>query len=288
MPMRVLITGGAGRLGRQLGRRLESDHEVITTDIVGGVSVKVDLTDYAACRRLIHDHRPDIVLHAAAWTDVDGCARDPQKALTVNGLATAHLAALTSSRGIPILYISSNEVFDGALDRPYSEYDHPNPINPYGYSKWYGERAIAQVNPHHYIVRTAWLFAHGGSNFIQAILAAAGAGKSLRVVTNEVANPTYAKDLADALAKLIESDRYGVYHLVNEGVVSRWQFARGILDYAGYAETPITRISRHEWQRPSLPPEQTALANFAGASIGIRLRPWQEALRAFLDAEAAS
>jgi dTDP-4-dehydrorhamnose reductase len=286
--MRVLITGGAGRLGRQLGRRLESNHEVITTDIVGGVSVKIDLTDYDACRRLIHDHSPDIVLHAAAWTDVDGCARDPQKALAVNGLATAHLAALTSSRGIPILYISSNEVFDGALDRPYSEYDHPNPINPYGYSKWYGERAIGQVNPHHYIVRTAWLFAHGGGNFIQAILAAAGAGKSLRVVTNEVANPTYAKDLADALAELIESERYGIYHLVNEGAVSRWQFARGILDHAGFTDAPITRISRHEWQRPSLPPEQTALANFAGASIGIRLRPWQEALRAFLDAEAAS
>ena len=107
----------------------------------------------------------------------------------------------------------------------------------------------------------------------------------MRVVTNEVANPTYAKDLAAGIAQLIESERFGIYHLVNEGAVSRWQFARGILDCAGYAETPIERISRHEWQRPSLPPEQTALANVAGASIGLRLRPWQEALRAFLAAE---
>ena len=143
------------------------------------------------------------------------------------------------------------------------------------------------MNPRHYIVRTAWLFAHGGANFIQAILAAANAGKALRVVTNEVANPTYANDLASAIAQLIESERYGIYHLVNEGAVSRWGFARSILDCAGCARTPIQRISRHEWLRHSLPPEQTALANVAGASIGIRLRPWQDALRAFLKAEGA-
>ena len=285
--MRVLITGAAGRLGRQLCRELADSSDIIGADVLGDVDFIADLIDFDACRRLLDKCAPDIVLHAAAWTDVDGCARDPQRALTVNGLATAHLAALTASRDIPLLYISSNEVFDGALGRPYREYDRPNPINPYGYSKWYGERAITQVNPRHYIVRTAWLFAHGGGNFIQAILTAAGAGRSLRVVTNEVANPTYAKDLAAAIARLIESERYGIYHLVNEGAVSRWQFARGILDFAGYAETAIERISRHEWQRPSLPPEQTALANVAGASLGLRLRPWQEALRAFLEAESS-
>ena len=285
--MRVLITGAAGRLGRQLQRQLADTHDLITTDVVGDVNVKADLTDYDACRRLLHETTPDIVLHAAAWTDVDGCARDPQRALSANGLATAHLAALTSGRGIPMLYISSNEVFDGELGRPYTEYDQPNPINPYGYSKWYGERALADVNPRHYIVRTSWLFAHGGGNFIQSILAAARAGNRLRVVTNEVANPTYATDLAAAVTQLIESERYGIYHLVNEGAVSRWGFARSILDCAGFAETPIERISRHEWQRPSLPPEYTPLANNAGASIGLRLRPWPEALRAFLDAEEA-
>ena len=284
--MRVLITGAAGRLGRQLCRQLADNHDLITTDIVGEVSATVDLTDYDACRRLLQEVAPEIVLHAAAWTDVDSCALAPQRALSANGLATAHLAALTSNDGIPMLYISSNEVFDGMLGRPYSEYDRPNPINPYGYSKWYGERAIAQVNPRHYIVRTSWLFrSRAGGNFIQAILAAAGAGKSLRVVTNEVANPTYASDLATAIARLIESERYGIYHLANEGAVSRWGFARSILDYAGFVETTIEKISRHEWQRPSLPPEQTALANFAGASLGLRLRPWQDALRAFLDAE---
>ena len=285
--MKALITGAAGKLGALLCSQLARRADIVGADIVGGVSQRLDITDFAACRRLIDAVAPDVVLHPAAWTDVNGCARDPQKALLVNGLGTAHLAAITAQRGIPILYVSTNEVFDGGLRRPYTEYDRPNPQNAYGYSKWYGERAIAQVNPRHYIVRSAWLFAHGGGNFIQSILAAARAGRSLRVVTNEVVNPTYTEDLAAAITALLETERYGIYHLVNQGAASRWQFARFVLDQAGLADKPIARISRHEWQRPSIPPEYTALANVAGASIGIQLRPWQESVRAFLDAEAA-
>ena len=285
--MKILITGAAGNLGSGLCRLLGATHEIIDADIVGEVSHKLDVTNYEACRCLITETAPDIVLHPAAWTDVDGCARDPQKALLVNGVGTHNLAALTAAAGIPMLYVSTNEVFDGMLDKPYTEFDRTNPINAYGYSKWYGERALKQVNPRHYIVRSAWLFAHGGRNFVQAILGAAQAGKPLRVVTNEVANPTYTDDLAAAIAQLIGSERYGTYHLVNEGAVSRWQFARFILDQAGYVGTSIERISRHQWPRASLPPEYTALANIAGASLGIRLRSWQEAVGAFLDVEAA-
>ncbi len=283
--MKILITGAAGNLGAELVRQLAGRHTVLGADILDGVDFRLDVTDFGACRRLLADLAPDIVLHPAAWTDVDGCARDPARALRINGVGAAHLAALTAGRGIPMLYVSSNEVFDGRLGRPYVEYDRANPVNAYGYSKWYGERALAQLNPKHYIVRSSWLFAHGGRNFIQAILDAAAAGKPLRVVTNEVANPTYTNDLAAAIASLIESERYGSYHLVNEGAVSRWGFARFALDCAGFAGAPIARISRHEWQRPSLPPEYTPLANVAGASIGIKLRPWQEAVRAFLEAE---
>lgn len=285
--MKILITGAAGRLGRQLVVQLEEEHRVAGADIVGDVSHQLDITDYDACRALIADLRPDIVLHPAAWTDVNGCALDPAKALRINGIGAGNLAAITAQRGIPLLYVSTNEVFDGELGRAYTEFDQANPINAYGYSKRYGERAVMQVNPRHYIVRSAWLFAHGGRNFIHAILGAAREGKNLRVVTNEVANPTYTNDLAGAIARLLATERFGIYHLVNEGAVSRWGFARYLLDQAGFADTPIERISRHEWPRPSLPPEYTALANIAGASIGIRLRPWQDAVRAFLEAEAA-
>ena len=280
--MKIFITGAAGKLGRQLARQLMKDHDVIGADVR-----KLDVTDYRACQRMIRAVAPDIVLHPAAWTDVDGCARDPRQALLINGVGAHNIAASAAQLGIPILYVSSNEVFDGRLNRPYTELDVPNPVNPYGYSKWYGERAVMQSSPRHYIVRTAWLFAHGGSNFVQAILKAAKAKKSLRVVTNEVANPTYANDVASAVAALIQTQRYGSYHFVNEGAVSRWDFARRILDRSGFQDTPIERISRHEWQRPSLAPEYTELANIAGASIGIRLRPWQESLQAFLQAEEA-
>lgn len=280
--MKIFITGAAGKLGRQLARQLMKDH-----DVIGADARKLDVTDYRACQRMIRAVAPNIVLHPAAWTDVDGCARDPRQALLINGVGAHNIAASAAQLGIPILYVSSNEVFDGRLNRPYTELDVPNPVNPYGYSKWYGERAVMQSNPRHYIVRTAWLFAHGGSNFVQAILKAAKAKKSLRVVTNEVANPTYANDVASAAAALIETQRYGSYHFVNEGAVSRWDFARRVLDRSGFQDTPIERISRHEWPRPSLAPEYTELANIAGASIGIRLRPWQESLQAFLQAEAA-
>lgn len=284
--MKILIVGAAGRLGGQMRTVLSASHEVIGADIVGDDIQPLDITDYVACQKLMQTFQPNIVLHPAAWTDVNGCALDPQKAIRINGIGAHNIAVTAFQVDAPILYISSNEVFDGRLERAYTEYDITNPINPYAYSKWYGERAVQQANPKHYIVRTAWLFAHGGGNFVQAILNAVKAGKSLRVVTNEVANPTYNNDVASAVAQLIETQRYGIYHFVNQGAVSRWQFARYILDQAGYASTPIARISRHEWQRPSLPPEYTPLANLEGASIGITLRPWQQAVDAFLEAEA--
>lgn len=286
--MKILITGAAGKLGTQLTKQLEKDHEVIGADILGDHLRHLDITDYPACQELMEEVKPDIVLHPAAWTDVNGCAKNPQKAILINGVGTHNMAIISAQHNIPILYISSNEVFDGKLSRPYTEFDFTNPINPYAYSKWYGERAVQHVNPKHYIVRTAWLFAHGGGNFIQAIFNAVQAGRSLRVVTNEVANPTYTNDLAVAVAQLIATQRYGIYHMVNQGAASRWDFARYALDQAGFADTPIARISRHEWQRPSLPPEYTPLDNIAGASIGITLRPWQEAIDEFLSLEVDS
>lgn len=278
--MIILITGASGKLGSALQAALRAGHDVIGTD-----RTTLDITDYAACEQVIATEGPDILLHAAAFTDVNGCALEPEKALQVNGAGTHNLAAVTAQLGIAMLYVSSNEVFDGKLGRAYHEYDAANPLNAYGRSKRYGERALVQVNPRHYIVRTAWLFAPGGHNFIHAILAAARRGAALRVVTNEIGNPTSTCDLAAAISQLIESKRYGTYHLVNEGAVSRWGLARFALDEAGFADTAIARISSHQWQRPSQPPEYTPLANIAAASLGIRLRPWQEAARDFIAAE---
>lgn len=284
--MRILVTGAAGRLGGRLVHILrEKKHQVIGVDIVGEEVEHLDISDYGSTCDFIAGLQPDVVIHPAAWTDVDGCAREPEKAITINGFGSQHVALGALAAGAALLHVSTNEVFDGTGKRPYREYDATKPINPYGYSKWVGEQAITHINPRHYIVRTAWLFAHGGKNFIQSVLGAAQAGKPLRVVTDEIGNPTYNDDLADAIAELIETGRFGIYHFVNENSCSRYRFARYVLDKAGLNDVPITPISSHEWPRASKPPLYGALENMAGKHIGIKLRTWQEAVDSFMQRE---
>ncbi len=279
--MHILITGAMGRLGSLLVERIgRRGHRVTGTDLDA-----LDVTDFDAVRRFVTAHRPDVVIHAAAWTDVDGCARDPERAVLTNGFGAQHVALAAAETGAALLFVSTNEVFDGLSGAPYREYDSPCPANPYGYSKWVGEQAVQRHTARHYIVRTAWLFAHGGKNFVQAVLGAAQAGMPLRVVTDEIANPTYTDDLAEAIAALVETGRFGIYHFVNSGACSRFELARYVLDRAGFANTPVEPIRSSEWPRPSAPPPNSALVNSAGPLIGIRLRPWQEAVEAFLARE---
>ncbi len=278
---RVLIIGVGGRLGSRLAKLLDNgSNTVMRFD-----RSALDITDWATVRQVIVNAHPDIVINAAAMTDVDGCARDPALAHKVNGLGAGNVAAAAYAARALIIHISTNEVFDGTASRPYREYDSPCPINAYGESKWAGEQAVIRVNPRHVIVRTAWLFAHGGRNFIHAILGAAQAGKPLRVVCDEIANPTYNRDLSDAIIALAQTERPGIYHLVNDGAATRYAFARLILDRSGHADMPITPILRAQWPRPSTPPAYAALDNTAAASLGIRLRPWQIALDSFLKRE---
>jgi len=280
--MKVLITGGKGRLGSLLTELYtgQAGYEVISVDID-----EIDIADYAATFELVMLHQPKLVIHAAAWTDVDGCARDPEKAMAINGYGAGNVAAAAYEVGATVIYVSSNEVFPGNKNTPYYEYDACAPVNAYGYSKYVGEQEVARLNPKHMIVRTSWLFAHGGKNFMQTMINAANAGKNLRVVTNEVAHPTYTNDLAAGIFSLTNINRPGTYHIVNEGAVSRWVFARYILDNAGHKDTPIAKISSDEWQRPSSPPDYTHLANTAAKQLGVTLRPWQKAVDAFLEKE---
>lgn len=284
--MKILVTGAAGRLGSKLLTVLAArGHEVTGADIVGDHVIRLDIGDFETTRKFVVDFNPQVIVHPAAWTDVDGCAKDPEKAIAINGFGTQHVAVAAANIGAAVLYVSSNEVFDGRTGRPYREYDVTNPINPYAYSKWVGERALLSVNPKHYLVRTAWLFAHGGKNFIQAILNAAQAGKRLRVVSDEVGNPTYNDDLAESIGKLVETGRYGIYHFVNEGACSRYEFARYFLDKVGFKDSAVEKIATAQWQRISVPPAYGALINLAGRHIGITLRPWQEAVDDFLAKE---
>jgi dTDP-4-dehydrorhamnose reductase len=256
------------------------DHTVTGIDVDS-----VDIADRQRVKETFESVQPELVLHCAALTAVDHCAEHPDDALTINGFGTQTIALACQTLDIPLLYVSTNEVFEGQPRREYQEYDQPAPINPYGYSKWVGEQVVRELVRKHYIVRTSWLFAHGGKNFIHTMLNAAQQGETLRVVTNEIGSPTYNDDLAEAICQLITTGCYGIYHLVNAGSTSRYGFARLALDLAGYTEIPIQPISLAEYPRPSRPPEHAVLRNFAAARIGIALRPWQDAVAAFLDTE---
>ncbi|GAB5493411.1 MAG: dTDP-4-dehydrorhamnose reductase [Phototrophicaceae bacterium] len=278
--MRIVITGAKGKLGSRLAHLLNQKHQLFSYG-----AQDLDISNFRLVKSVIQQIKPDIVINCAAWTDVDGCARDTDKAIRINGYGAQNLAIATNNVNAAILHVSSNEVFDGRGQRPYYEYDAMNPANPYGYSKMVGEKSVVAVNPRHYIVRTSWLFAHGGRNFIHAILDAAKAGKKLNVVVDEIANPTYSDDLADAIIDLISTERYGTYHLVNEGTVSRYNFARYFLDKAGLDDIEVGKISRYEWTRPSQPPVYSGLANHSARNLGIVMRNWQEAVDAFLEKE---
>ncbi len=272
--MRILITGKSGQLARALLARLPG--------AVGVGRPEVDITEAASVEAALDAHRPELIIHCAALTDVDGAARDPQAAYRANGLGTQTVALAAARIGAALLYISTNEVFDGMQAVPYTEFDTPRPINPYGWSKRAGEWFVQNLTRRFYIVRTSWVTGRGGRNFVHRLLQLADERGRLRVVTDEVANPTFVEDLADALVRLIAAERYGVYHLTNAGYCSRYDYALKILELSGRSHVPVEPITLAEFPRPSTPPKFSPLANHAAAALGITLRPWEEALAEFL------
>jgi dTDP-4-dehydrorhamnose reductase len=274
--MRVFITGIRGQLGRALQAALKH------CQITGADLPECDITDRPQINAAIAEANPDIVIHCAAMTDVESCARDPETAFRVNGLGTQNVALACQASGAVMLYVSTNEVFDGAGRRPYLEFDAPNPINPYARSKLAGEWYTRHLLTRFYIVRTAWLYAPGGRNFPYRIIQLADERGRLQVVTDEVSSPTYVMDLAQAIDQLMATDQYGVYHFVNEGACSRYDFAREILRLTGRSTVLVEPTKLAAYQRDSTPPPYAPLANVAGAAIGIHLRPWQDALADFV------
>jgi dTDP-4-dehydrorhamnose reductase len=274
--MRIFITGGKGQLGTALQTAL-SEHEITAVDLP-----EVDITDKAAILTAVAAAQPHIVIHCAAYTNVDGCAKDPTLAYQVNALGTQHVALACLEANAEMVHISTNEVFAGDNPAGYAEWMPLNPINAYGRSKAAAELLASHILRRLYIVRLSWLFAPGGNNFIHAILRRAQEHGRLRVVTDEIGCPTYVHDLAAAIAQLIPTHQYGVYHFVNSGACSRWAFANEILRLAGLEQVVNTPILSKEFVRPSTPPPYGALHNHAGAAIGITLRPWQEALAEYM------
>lgn len=280
--MRILITGAKGQLGTALQSTL-GDHDLTLVDLP-----EVDIVDRTAVSNLYEEARPDLVIHCAAYTNVDGCARDPEMAHRVNVLGTQNIALACQKANVPMVHISTNEVFSGDNPGGYEEWMPRSPRNPYGRSKAAAEVAVQGLLSRAYIVRTAWLYAPGGRNFIHPILRNAREKGAIRVVTDEVGNPTYVVDLAEAIGRLIATEHYGIYHFVNSGACSRWAFANEILRLAGLKHVVNTPILSSSFTRLSSPPPFCALHNRNGAAIGINLRPWQEALADFFRSGAGA
>jgi dTDP-4-dehydrorhamnose reductase len=273
--MRIVITGNRGQLGRQLQAAFAS-HELF------GLDLPCDDVADPCVSGAIAGFKPDLVLHAAAYTDVDGCEGDPDKAFRVNAVGAQNVALGAQQAGAALLYVSTNEVFDGRRRDSYREWDPINPVSVYARSKAAGEQIVRTLLNRFYIVRVAWLFGPGGANFVTKIRAAAGRSGALRVATDEFGNPTYAPDAAGAIARLVATEHYGIYHLTNAGYCSRHEFAAEILRLSGQPELPIAPILSAEWPRPSSPPLHAILANTHGAALGIVLRPWREALAEYV------
>lgn len=280
--MRIAITGAAGQLGRQLVSLLGQRHEVIAFD-----HASLDVSQPAAIETLA-SAAADLVIHAAAWTDVDGCARTPERAYLVNALGTRNVCLACQQSGATLLYVSTNEVFDGTATTPYVEFADPRPVNAYGRSKLAGEEFVRSLLTRWYIVRTAWVFGPGGSNFVTKILDRARTAGRLQVVTDEISAPTHARDLATAIGQLIETGMYGTYHFTNAGTCSRFEYACEVLVAAGLGKVPVEPIQLRDFVRASTPPAYSALRNLCGEAIGITLRPWQEAVREYVQHELDS
>ena len=273
--MRIVITGAHGQFGQDLQTTLGTTHEIIALG-----RDDCDLEHPEAIERLTATNA-DIIVHPAAYTNVDGCARDPQRAYRVNTLGTKYVALACQKLDAQLVYISTNEVFDGQAERPYVEYDAAAPINPYGWSKWCGEQVVRELLQQFYIVRVTWLFG-GERNFVRTVLRLARERDELAMVADEVGSPTYTVDSAAAIAQLIETSCYGTYHIVNDGACSRYELAQMIMEIAGI-QTTLKPIALQDYKRDSVVPPYSPLDNVAAAALGIRLRPWQEAVRQYIE-----
>ena len=218
---RILITGSSGMLGADLCQELEKDYEVYGADLVHRTSytcppkperrrrivhrfIKGDITNRKSVANIVYRIKPDIVIHAAAWTDVDGCELNKKKAYKINSEGTKNVALACRTANAPLIYISTDFVFDGKKNRPYAEADRPNPISVYGGSKYKGEIYIKRILRRYYILRTSWLYGRNGRNFVDIIIDKAKKERALKVVNDQIGSPTYTKDLAKAIHAFLD------------------------------------------------------------------------------------
>lgn len=273
--MKLLVTGAAGMLGRDLMLAAGNAGH----DVVGFGRLELDVTDAAALEKKFDLERPDIVINSAAWTDVDGAEEAEEAAFAVNGAGAGNVAAAAAGVGAAVVYVSTDYVFDGAKGAPYVESDQPAPLSAYGRTKLAGEEATAAADKRHFIVRSAGLFGIGGNNFVETMLRLAGTQSEVLVVRDQVGSPTYTWHLAYGITRLIEGIEYGIHHMAAAGKCSWYEFAREIFEQAK-VDCKVLSGTTEMLGRPAPRPPFSALTS--QREHAIRLPSWHDGLAGYL------
>jgi dTDP-4-dehydrorhamnose reductase len=282
--MRVLVTGAAGMLARDLVPCLvRRGHEAVAPP-----ESDLDITHLEAIRRWTGSTRPDVVINCAAYTRVDQAEQEEALANIINGLAVQNLCLACQEADTPLVHFSTDYVFDGTKKAPYTIYDHPNPINAYGRTKLLGEKYVLWLLKKFYLVRTSWLFGINGTNFIETMLKLAQKQKQVSVVNDQRGCPTWTQNLSDAVVSLIESGRYGVYHATNSEPTTWFEYAREIFRLSGTG-TEVLPITSDQHPTAATRPKNSVLDPFPLPEVmGRQMPSWQEALKAYLQQRKAN
>ncbi|MDR1000982.1 MAG: dTDP-4-dehydrorhamnose reductase [Clostridiales bacterium] len=276
--MKILITGANGQLGRELQYQLRGDcFEVIGCDLP-----ELDVSRLDEFCGLVTANRPNVIINCAAYTNVDKCETDGDTAYAVNAIGARNAAMAANDVGAKLIHLSTDYVFNGAGSTSQREWDIPSPCGVYGFTKLMGERYAQTFCKRVFVVRTAWLYGYHGRNFVKAILSAARRGAPLKVVNDQIGNPTNAADLASHLIKLAHTEGYGVYHCVNGGECSWYDFAREFLSLSGL-DYSITPCGTEEFPRPAKRPAYSSLDNMMlRLTIGDGMRHWKDAIADYM------
>jgi dTDP-4-dehydrorhamnose reductase len=276
--VRILLTGGAGQLGRDLfDSATAAGHEVRAT-----TRADCDITSPSAVRDALEDANPEVLINCAAWTKVDAAESDPDAAFRDNALGPRVLAAACAARDVLLVHMSTDYVFDGNATSPIDEWQTPNPRSTYGASKLAGENEVRAIARRHLVVRTSWLYGRDGPNFVRTMLRAARQGRPLRVVSDQLGSPTWTGHLAPALLRVIARDLPGTFHLTNSGVVSWHGFAEAIIAATG-GSALVTAITTAEYPTVAPRPPYSVLDNRVWRLLGEAPLPdWQDGLYSYV------
>jgi dTDP-4-dehydrorhamnose reductase len=264
--MRVLITGAGGQVGSELVATFSaSGHEVFSFS-----HAQLDITSRDAVRAAVVEAHPDAIVHPAAWTAVDACESDPDRAFLVNALATRFISEAAAMVDAPVHYVSTDYVFDGTKPTPYVEWDQVAPTSVYGASKLAGERELHSGST---IIRTSWVCGYNGGNMVKTILRIAAENDTLSFVDDQRGHPTFADDLASMIQRLVEERRTGTFHVTNQGAVSWYEFAREVLLASGQDPDRVKPVATADLQppRPAPRPANSVLDNAALRQSGLPL-----------------